>query len=73
MFGAFNKHHGLNYFGLNYQGVLVWQGILNAHAIPLIRYPQNRLGSITYILKLGGVLHYHTKTYKENNTCITLR
>jgi hypothetical protein len=28
------------------------------------------LGSITYLLKLGGVLHNHTKTYKETNTLI---
>jgi hypothetical protein len=27
-------------------------GILNAHAIPLVGYPKNPLGFITYILKL---------------------
>jgi len=41
---------------------------LNEHAIPLARYPRNTLGSITYILKLGGILHNPTKTYKGCNT-----
>jgi len=35
-------------------------------------YPKNTLGSITYILKLGGILHIPTKTYKEYNTLILL-
>jgi len=39
-----------------------WLGIFNAHAIPLVGYPKKNLGFMTYILKLGGVLHYHTKT-----------
>jgi hypothetical protein len=41
---------------------------LNEHAIPLARYPRNALGFITYILKLGRVLHSPTKTYKGCNT-----
>jgi hypothetical protein len=28
----------------------------------------NTLGSITYLLKLGGVFHSPTKTYKQSNT-----
>jgi hypothetical protein len=50
------KHHGLNYFSLDYQrDIVLWQGIFNAHALPLVRYPKNTLGSITYLLKLAGV------------------
>ncbi len=33
-------------------------------------YPIKTLGSITYFLKLIGVLHNHTNTYKETNTLI---
>jgi hypothetical protein len=40
----------------------------NEHAIPLRRYPRNTLGSITYFLKLEGVLHSLTKTLKGYNT-----
>jgi hypothetical protein len=29
--------------------------------IHLVGYPKNPLGFITYLLKLGRVLHYHTK------------
>jgi hypothetical protein len=32
------------------------------HVILLVRYPKNSLGYVTYFLKLGGELHYHTKT-----------
>jgi hypothetical protein len=42
--------------------------LFNTLAIPLIGYFINTLGSITYLLKLGGVLHNPTKTYKETNT-----
>jgi len=52
------------------KGYCVWQGILNAHAIPFVRYPKNPLGSITYLLKLEKVLHNHTKTYKKTNSFI---
>jgi hypothetical protein len=41
---------------------MVRLGLFNAHAIPLVGYLINPLGSITYVFKLGGVLHYHTKT-----------
>jgi len=34
----------------------------NTLAIPLISYPINTLASITYLFKLGGVMHSHTKT-----------
>jgi hypothetical protein len=44
--------------------------LLNTPTIPLVGYPKNTLGSITYILKLGGVLHSPTKTYKESNTLL---
>ncbi len=37
---------------------------------PFIGYFKNTLGSITYILKLGGVLHNLTKTYNETNTLL---
>jgi hypothetical protein len=70
MFEAFDKHHELNYFGLDYQRVLFMAKKFNAHTIPLVRYPISPLGSITYLLKFGRVLHNHTKTYKETNSLI---
>jgi hypothetical protein len=42
--------------------------LFNTPTIPHTRYPRNTLGSITYLLKLGRVLHNFTKTYKG---CIT--
>jgi hypothetical protein len=47
----------------------------NKSAIPLVGYLRNTLGSITYLLKLGGVFHNLTKTlnlkpYKETNTLL---
>jgi hypothetical protein len=36
--------------------------LFNAHALPLSGHPRNHLGSITYLLKLGKVLHSHIKT-----------
>jgi len=36
--------------------------LFNTPAIPLVRYPINTLGTITYILKLGRVLHNPIKT-----------
>jgi hypothetical protein len=36
--------------------------LLYTLAIPHVGYPTNTLGSITYILKLGGILHNFTKT-----------
>jgi hypothetical protein len=47
--------------------------LFNTLAILLIWYPKNTLGSMTYLLKLGGVLHSLTKTYKETNTLIALQ
>jgi hypothetical protein len=46
-------------------GYYLWQGILNAHALPFVGYLIN-----TYLLKLVKVLHNHTKTYNETNTYI---
>jgi len=34
----------------------------------LIGYPKNTWGSISYFFKFEGVLHNHTKPYKETNT-----
>jgi hypothetical protein len=42
----------------------------NEHAIPFLRYPRNKLGSITYLLKGGGVFHSPAKIYKETNAFI---
>jgi hypothetical protein len=50
------------------EGYCLCPKLLNACAIPLLGYIKNCLGSITYLLKLEGVLHNHTKTYKESNT-----
>jgi hypothetical protein len=33
-----------------------WPKLFNTPAIPLLGYPKNTLGSITYLLKLGRVL-----------------
>jgi hypothetical protein len=63
------KHHGLIYFGLSYwKRYYSCPKLLNTLTVPLIGYPINTLGSITYLLKLRGVLHNPTKTYKEGNT-----
>jgi len=61
-FGVFNKHHGLNYFNLDYQkGIAYGKEYLMHMHYPLVGYPKNTLGSKTYILKLAWVLHNHTK------------
>jgi hypothetical protein len=62
LFGVFNKHHGLNYFSLDYQRGIVYgkEHLMHIH-YPLVGYPKNTLGSKTYILKLARVLHNHTK------------
>jgi len=44
--------------------------LLNTHVIPLVGYFKNTLGSITYLLKLGGVLHNLNKTQKKHNIVI---
>jgi hypothetical protein len=57
-------------------GLRYWKGIVhakklyNTSAIPLAAYPINTLGSITYLLKLEGVFHSLTKTYKQSNNML---
>jgi len=71
LLGVFNKHHGLNYFSLNYQRGIIYGKEYSMHMhYPIVGYPRNTLGSITYILKLARVSHNHTKTYMETNTFI---
>jgi len=68
----------LKYFIIKHQGSTLFERyysslkLFNTPAIPLVRYPTNIVGSITYILKLGRVMHSPTKTYKENNTLIAV-
>jgi hypothetical protein len=50
------------------EGYCLCLELLNACAIPLLRYIKNLLGSITYLLKPERVLQGHTKTYKESKT-----
>jgi hypothetical protein len=59
----------LGYFEIKHQGfTLLLEGycscpkLFNTLAIPLARYPKNTLGSTTYLLKVGRVLHNITKT-----------
>jgi hypothetical protein len=59
------KHHGFTLL----ERYCPCPKLLNTLAVPLLGYFKNALGSITYLFKLGGVLHNPTKTYKE---CITL-
>jgi hypothetical protein len=49
------------------EGYCSWPKLFNTFIIPLLDYPKNTLGSITYLLKLGRVFHGPTKTYKQNN------
>jgi len=58
------KHHGSTLL----EGYCSSPKLFNTHGIPLVGYPINTLGSITYFLKLEGVLRSFTKTYKESNT-----
>jgi len=64
----------LKYFIIKHQGFTLLEGyysslkLFNTPAIPLVGYPTNIVGSITYLLKLGRVMHSPTKTYKESNT-----
>ncbi len=68
---VFCKHHGLNHFGLGYCRSIACAHNYSMHMLLFILgYIINPLGSITYLLKLGGVLHSHTKTYKESNTLV---
>ncbi len=54
-------------------GLHYWRGIVHVqnYTIPLITYLKNTL--VTYIFKLGRLMHSHIKTLKESNTCIILR
>jgi hypothetical protein len=52
------KHHG----SMLFEGYYSWPKLFNTSTIPFIGYPKNTLGSITYILKLEGVLHSLTRT-----------
>jgi hypothetical protein len=59
----------LRYFVIKHQGFTsLLDGycscpkLLNTLVIPLVGYAKNTLSSITYILKLGGILHIPTKT-----------
>ncbi len=58
------KHHG----SILLEEYCSCTKLFNTLIIPLVGYPKNTLGCITYLLKLGGVLHSPTKTYKESNT-----
>jgi hypothetical protein len=62
LLGVFSKHHGLNYFSLNYQKNIVYGKEYSMHMhYPLVRYPKNTLSSKTYLFKLARVLHSHTR------------
>jgi hypothetical protein len=50
------------------EGYCSWPKLLNTPTIPFSSYPKNKMGSITYILKLRGIFHSLTKTYKQSNT-----
>jgi hypothetical protein len=62
LLGVFSKHHGLNYFSLDYQKGIVYGKEYSMHMYyPLVRDPINTLGSKTYLLKLAKVLHSDTR------------
>jgi hypothetical protein len=62
MLGEFSKTHWLNYFSLNYQRGIAYGKEYSMHMhYPLARYPRNTLGSKTYLLKLGRLLHSHAR------------
>jgi len=64
------KHHEcIDGFTL-LEGYCSWPKLFNTPAIPLSGYPKNTLDSITFLLKLGGIFHSPTKTYKQCNTLI---
>jgi hypothetical protein len=60
------KHHGSTLL----EGYFSCPRLFNIPVIPFIGYHINTLGSITYLLILGGVLHSFTKTYKQNNSLL---
>jgi hypothetical protein len=58
----------LGYFVIKHQGsTSLLKGyyscpkLLNTFTIPFAMYPKSTLGSITYLFKLGGILHNLTK------------
>jgi len=51
------KHQGSTSF---LEGYCSCPKLLNTPTIPQTRYLENTLGSMTYLLKLGGVLHSPT-------------
>jgi len=55
------KHHGSTLL----KGYCSCSKLHNTLAIPLINYPRNIMGSITYIFKLGGVLPYQNLEGKQ--------
>jgi hypothetical protein len=61
-----NKHHGFTLL----ERYCSCPKLFDTPTIPIVGYPKNTLGSITYILKLEDVLHGLPKTYKENNTLL---
>jgi len=60
------KHHGFTLL----EGYCSCPKLLNIPTLPIIGYAKNTLGSITYILKLEGVLHGPPKTYKKSYTLL---
>jgi hypothetical protein len=52
------KHHGFTLL----EGYYSCSKQHNTLAMPFIKYPINSLGPITYIFKLGRVMHNHIKT-----------
>jgi len=62
------KHCGCMHGFTLLDGYCSWPKLQNTFTIPFLGYPMNTLGSITYLLKLGGVFHSPTKTYKQSNT-----
>jgi len=52
------------------EGYYSWSKLLNTLTIPLSNYPIITLGSIIYLLKLGGAFHSPTKTYKQAIPCL---
>jgi hypothetical protein len=64
------KHIGCTYESMLLEGYCSWPKLLNTLTIPLLGYPINTLGSITYFLKLGRIFHSPTKTYKQSNSLL---
>jgi hypothetical protein len=56
------KHHGSTLLSKGYYSC---PKLLITLVVTLTMYPKNTLGSITYLWKLGGVLHSPTKNLKR--------